>query len=406
MYFQVHQPRRLSHLGFFDIGSDVGFFDDKLNEKIVRRVADNCYQPTNLMLLKLIDKYPQARITFSISGVALEQLVRYAPEVIDSFRALATTGCVEFLGETYFHSLASLTDEREFGNQVEQHRQAMKEVFGAVPVVFRNTELIYSNDIGRMVKNLGFRGIYVEGVDGITRASDPSLLLRHQDRNGLAIFLRNFRLSDDISFRYADTTWNNWPLTSKRYLEWIHQVSGAGRIVNIGMDYETFGEHNKSAAGILRFLRQVIEGVVKSGECRMVTPSEALSLLRAQETLSVPEPISWADRQKDVSAWLGNDLQKDAFKSLNAVGKKVQALDDEELLGCWRYLQTSDHFYYMSTKTGDDGYVHNYFSPYASPYEAFINYMNALAHLESLCTSRRKSSIRAKVTRVITAVRA
>ena len=390
LYFQLHQPRRISSFGFFDIGKEKSFFDDELNEKIIRRVALNCYQPANLMFLDLIRRFPQTRITFSISGVALEQLNKYAPEVIDSFRKLAATGAVEFLGETYYHSLACLFSEREFIRQVKKHRQVMGEVLGITPTVFRNTELIYDDRVGRWIKKLGFRGVYVDGIEKVLQHHQPDRLYEHIDGNGLNLFLRNYSLSDDIAFRFSNHQWKEWPLTAEKYFLWL-QGDGAGeRLVNLGLDYETFGEHQKVGTGIFQFMESVIAAVAKSKKIRMVTPAEAMAVLKPEDRISVPTPVSWADKERDLSAWLGNDLQRDAFDTLKSLEKNIAGLKDPTLENSWSYLQTSDHFYYMSTKKGDDGKVHHYFSPYPSPYEAFINYMNVLSDLTLRVKYKRK----------------
>jgi len=390
LYFQVHQPRRLRQFGFFDIGTGASFFNEEMNRKIMRRVAANCYEPANQMLLELIRQFPRTRLTFSISGVALEQLEKFAPEVIESFRKLAATGSVEFLGETYFHSLACLNDADEFVRQVNRHRHAMEDVLGVIPTVFRNTELIYFDRVGSLVRELGFQGIYADGIEKILQHKSPDHLYEHIDGNGLKLFLRNYSLSDDIAFRFSNKDWKEWPLNAEKYTRWLREKCFGNRLVNLGMDYETFGEHQKADAGILQFLKKVVTAVVKSKTIQMVTPSEAISVLKSKDRISVPTPISWADKERDLSAWLGNDLQKDAFDNMNSLGRKIAGIGDGPLASSWEHLQTSDHFYYMSTKNGDDGHIHNYFSPYASPYEAFINYMNILSDISLRLKNRKK----------------
>ncbi|HEX8039693.1 MAG TPA: glycoside hydrolase family 57 protein [Chryseosolibacter sp.] len=395
-YFQVHQPRRIRHLGFFDIGKELSYFDDELNGRIMRHVAKNCYEPANQMFLRLIKKFPQTRLTFSLSGVALEELKQYAPAVVESFRALAATGCVEFLGETYYHSLAGLYDSQEFVRQVELHRQAMKDTLGVNPIVFRNTELIYSDEIGWLVRNLGFAGIYADGVEKILGRRSADHVYRHADDDDLRLFLRNYSLSDDIAFRFSDRGWKEWPLTPEKFTGWLEKNPSADRLINLGLDYETFGEHQKAATGIFTFMKKVVASVARSRRLRMVTPSEAMQVLPATDKLSVPVPVSWADKERDLSAWLGNDLQRDAFDTMRSLVTKATENGDSQALHSLCYLQTSDHFYYMSTKHGDDGRIHNYFSPYRSPYVAFIHYMNVLTDISLRLKKRRKVEIMRK----------
>jgi alpha-amylase len=345
----------------------------------MRRIAKECYLPTNHLLLKLIDKYPQVRITFSISGSALKQMERFAPAVIESFRMLATTGCVEFLSETYYHSLACFVSADEFATQVKMHSNKIQQLLGVKPTVFRNTELIYSDDIGRKVNDLGFTGIFTDGVDSLLSNRSPHHLYEHPDRNGLKLFFRNYKLSDDIAFRFTQKEWKAWPLTPKKYIQWLESIPEKENLVTLSLDYETFGEHQKKETGIFKFLEGMIASIATHKKYKMVTPSEAIASLSPVDAISLPNPISWADQEHDLSAWLGNEMQQDAFDTIKNLEQSVKRTNDLALLNTWRYLQTSDHLYYMSTKAGDDGNVHNYFSPYASPYEAFMNYMNVVS---------------------------
>ncbi|HEX5169619.1 MAG TPA: glycoside hydrolase family 57 protein [Cyclobacteriaceae bacterium] len=376
LYFQVHQPRRLGKFSFFDIGSGRDYFDDATNEQIMQRVAENCYLPTNLLLLKLINKYPQIRVTFSISGAALKQFERFTPDVVESFRMLATSGSVEFLGETYYHSLAYLVSHEEFGEQVHMHSRKMDELFGVRPVVFRNTDLIYSDDIGRQVEALGFKGTFTDGINKIAERRQNHLY-RHPER-GLRIFLRNSELSDAIAYRFLQ---EDRHLTAEKYIEWLEQVPKEQSLITLGMDYATFGEHQKATTGILKFLEDVLSAIAQHKRFSMITPSEAIELIRPLDTLTVPSYISWTDHERDLSAWVGNDMQQDAFRTLSEMEGSIKNIGNRVLLNTWRYLQSSDHFYYMSTKNEDDGVVRNYFSPYSSPYDAFMNYMNVLSDL-------------------------
>ena len=390
LYFQVHQPRRLRAFRFFDIGAGTSYFDDALNQEIIQRVANNCYLPANFLLLRQIRKNPEIKVTFSISGVALEQFEQYAPAVLESFRMLAATGSVEFLSETYYHSLAFLLGREEFVYQVEKHRQKMMELLGVQPTVFRNTELIYSDEIGRFVRKMGFQGVFLDGVERLTGHESPHRLYRHPDKNGPLLFLRDYKLSDDIAFRFSQKRWKEWPLTSKKYHEWLEDMPDDQPLVNIAMDYETFGEHQKADTGIFQFLKGLLFRLHKSKKLTMVTPTEAINLLEPERTLSVSNYVSWADRERDLSAWLGNDMQHDAFENLQRLYRTIRKGDHPVLLDDWRYLQISDHFYYMSTKRKEDGNVHAYFSPYPSPYEAFINYMNVITDLSLQVEMRKK----------------
>lgn len=397
IYFQVHQPKRLRPFGFFEIGknkvrsiessvrvSTPDYFDHELNESIIKRVAKQCYLPANLLLLKLIHRFPEIRITFSISGSALEQLEEYASETLETFRMLAATGAVEILSETYYHSLSFLTGRNEFVSQINQHTEKIKALFDFTPKVFRNTELIYSDDIGRTVRELGFEGMLLDGAERTIGRLSPHYLYKHPDsldnaNEGLKLFLRNYRLSDDIAFRYSQKSWSEWPLSAKNFVKWLENIQEKNAIVNLGMDYETFGEHQKKQTGIFNFLEQTLTGIAIRKKFTMVTPSEALEKIEPTNILSVPKFSSWADTERDLSAWLGNDMQQDAFQTLQKLEKSIKKIQDPALLDTWRNLQTSDHFYYMSTKLGDDGAVHTHFSPYPSPYEAFMNYMNVLS---------------------------
>ena len=381
LYFQVHQPNRLRLYRFFDIGKDSHYYDDFANRTILRRVAQRCYLPTNELLLELINTYKgQFKVAFSISGSVLEQFDRYAPEVIDSFRKLAGTGCVEFLAETYYHSLASLASPTEFQHQVMKHKEAIEHYFGVTPKSFRNTELIYSDEIGSMVYDMGFKTMLTEGAKHVLGWKSPNYIYFGALAPKLKLLLKNSTLSDDIAFRFSDKSWSDWPLTGDKYLGWIKAAAQNDEIVNLFMDYETFGEHQKAQSGIFEFMRYFPEVVIKDGEFEFVTPDQAARKHKAVASLDVPDPISWADEERDVTAWLGNELQNDAFKKLYSVTEKLSLVPGhEQLWSDFGHLQESDHFYYMCTKFFSDGAVHKYFNPYDTPYEAFINYMNVLS---------------------------
>ena len=380
LYFQVHQPSRLRLYRFFDIGKDSHYYDDFANRTILRRVAQKCYLPMNALLLELIEANKGAfKVAFSVSGSVLEQFDRYAPEVIDSFRKLADTGCVEFLSETYYHSLASLASPAEFKHQVLKHKAAIEHYFGVTPKAFRNTELIYSDAIGEMVYDMGFKTMLTEGARHVLGWKSPNFVYSGAQASGLKLLLKNSSLSDDIAFRFSDRNWSDWPLTGDKYLSWVKAAAQNDEIVNLFMDYETFGEHQKAASGIFDFMKFFPEVVLADGEFEFVTPTQATKKHKPVAELDVPDPISWADEERDVPAWLGNELQNDAFNKLNDQVEKLGLLNDEALWSDFGHLQESDHFYYMCTKFFSDGAVHKYFNPYDTPYEAFINYMNVLS---------------------------
>ena len=380
LYFQVHQPARLRLYRFFDIGKDSHYYDDFANRTILRRVAQKCYLPMNALLLELIEANKGAfKVAFSISGTVLEQFDRYAPEVIESFRKLAQTGAVEFLSETYYHSLAALASETEFKKQVEKHKAAIEHYFGVTPKAFRNTELIYSDAIGEMVYDMGFKTMLTEGAKHVLGWKSPNFVYNGATAPKLKLLLKNSALSDDIAFRFSDRGWSDWPLTGEKYLAWLKAAAQNEEIINLFMDYETFGEHQKASSGIFDFMRYFPEEVIRDGEFEFVTPTEAAKKHRPVGDLDVMDPISWADEERDVTAWLGNELQNDAYNKLYDQVEKLALLDDEGLWSDFGHLQESDHFYYMCTKFFSDGAVHKYFNPYDTPYEAFINYMNVLS---------------------------
>ena len=380
LYFQVHQPARLRLYRFFDIGKDSHYYDDFANRTILRRVAQKCYLPMNALLLELIEANKGAfKVAFSISGSVLEQFDRYAPEVIESFRKLAQTGSVEFLSETYYHSLASLASETEFKNQVLKHKAAIEHYFGVTPKAFRNTELVYSDAIGEMVHEMGFKTMLTEGAKHVLGWKSPNFVYTCANASNLKLLLKNSGLSDDIAFRFSDRSNPNWPVTSDKYAGWLAESAKEADIINLFMDYETFGEHQNASTGILEFMRALPDAVLANTELKFVTPSEAAAKHQPVAPLHVPYAISWADEERDTSAWLGNELQNEAFEKLYSLEKGVMAAKDEELLADYRKLQESDHFYYMCTKFFSDGAVHKYFNPYDTPYEAFINYMNVLS---------------------------
>lgn len=388
MYFQVHQPLRLKRYNVFQIGRDHDYEDETNNRQILAKVAKKCYLPANQILCDLIEQHQgDFRASFSISGVALDQFSRCQPEVIDSFQRLAATGCVEFLSESYYHSLAFLFSPREFVRQVKLHEEATYRHFGQKPTAFRYTELIYNNQLATALGQLGYRIILTEGADRILGWRSPNYLYQAEGAPEVTLLLRNYRLSDDISFRFSNSFWPGFPLTAAKYAHWIHEICGRGDIINLFMDYETFGEHQWAETGIFDFLKALPGEILKHKDFRFTTPGEAARALRPVARLDVPNFISWADTERDLTAWQGNSMQQDAARSLYKL-EELLPEGEGQILKTWGQLQTSDHFYYMCTKWFADGMVHKYFNPYASPYDAYINYMNIL-DLESTVFSKK-----------------
>ncbi len=380
LYFQIHQPFRLRRYRFFDIGTEHYYYDDYMNESIMRKVADNCYLPANNIIYQIIKEYGQQfKVAFSITGIALDQFELYAPEVLKSFQRLAKTGSVEFLAETYSHSLVSLKDRNEFEKQVKDHSQRIKSYFGQEPSVFRNTELIYSDDIGKIVADMGFKAMLTEGAKHILGWKSPNFVYYNVINPRLKILLKNFKLSDDIAFRFSNKGWSEYPLTSDKFVDWLNKLDKQEEVVNLFMDYETFGEHQWMDTGIFEFLKELPKAVFKRSDFTFCTPGDVAENLQPVASVNVPHPISWADEERDLTAWLGNELQEDAFNKLYELTARMDRCDDPKLCKDWRYLQASDHFYYMCTKFFSDGEVHAYFNPYESPYDAYINYMNILS---------------------------
>jgi len=332
------------------------------------------------MMLDLIREFGSGfKISYSISGTALDQFALYVPEVIQSFQELARTGNVEFIGETYAHSLASLGRRDEFLRQVTMHVQKIEKLFGVKPATFRNTELIYSDHIGESIADLGFHTMLTEGAKHILGWKSPNFLYCNTINPKLKLLLRNFRLSDDLSFRFSDKSWSEWPLTTDKFVKWLNALNSHEEVVNIFLDYETIGEHQWKETGIFDFFRHLPSKVYANSDYGFYTPEDLYQRLQTVASISVPYPISWADEERDLTAWRGNELQDEAFEKLYSYDQKVRDCADPAIQRDWSYLQTSNHFYYMCTKWFSAGEVHRYFNPYGSPYEAFINYMNVLS---------------------------
>lgn len=376
LFFQIHQPFRLKRYRFFDIGNDHYYFDDFGNDEIITRIAQRSYLPANELLLQMIqDSNKRFKVAFSITGTALEQFQLYVPEFIDSLKKLADTGCVEFVSETYNHSLASLINADEFKKQVEKHDKLIYELFGQKPKVFRNTELIYNDEIGATIAEMGFKGVLTEGAKHILGWKSPNYMYSAASAPKMKLLLRNSKLSDDLSLRFSDYGWHEYPLTADKYMSWIAQSPKEEQIINIAMNYEVLGESHPRETGIFDFFKALPRFAEEKG-VEFWTPSEAIAKLNPVAEITVTHPISCNDEERGVSAWLGNQLQNEAFNKLYSIAERVHLCSDPRLQQDWCYLQSSDHFFYMSTKHFGDGCA--MFSPYESPYMAFTNYMNVL----------------------------
>lgn len=385
--FHVHQPVRLSRLSYFGIGSgdsaclDQKYFDDGLNKHYFDKAANQCYLPANAILLDLLNRHSgKFRFSMSITGTFIEQAEKYRPEVLESFRKLCDTGLVDVLDETYYHSLSSLFgDMTEFEDQVAAHHRLVKEKLGVEPQSFRNTEVIYSNRIASAVEKMGYKAVISEGADWVLGWRSPNYVYRPSGCKSLKLLMRNYRLSDDVGFRFSSKAWPEWPLTADKYASWL--AAAPGQVVNLFMDYETFGEHHWKDTGILDFLNHMPGEALKYENLSFATITEAASRFASSDDVDVPYNLSWADAERDTSTWLGNRIQRACFSALEEMLPKVRATGDGGLMDTYRRLTTSDHFMYLSTKGMSDREVHNYFSPYkdANPYENFINFMNIIS---------------------------
>jgi len=385
-YFQVHQPYRLRRYTIFD--NEANYFDDHSNEMICRKVADKCYLPANRAIAELIDRHEgRFRVSYSLTGTAISQFRKWAPEVLAGFADLAGTGCVEFIAETCYHSLAFLYDRKEFIAQTQAHCTLVDELFGQQPKVFRNTELTYNNDVAAVVADMGFGVILTEGADHVLGCRSPNFIYTPPNRPQLRMLLKNYRLSDDIAFRFSNRAWPGWPLTARKFAGWVDQINGNGHVCNLFMDYETFGEHQWTDTGVFNFLLSLPQAVLAGDKNDFLTVSQAAENYEPIGEVDVPHMTSWADTERDLSAWLGNSMQANALHELYALADDVLASGDDALIDDWRKLQSSDHFYYMCTKWFADGDVHKYFNPYESPYDAYINFMNILDNVRARAAS-------------------
>ncbi len=399
-YFQVHQPFRLKRYSFFDIGQDHYYEDSEKNRIILDKVSEKCYLKTNQHMLDLIRRHEgRFRISYSLSGVFIEQCENYRPDVLQSFIELAKTGCVEFISETYYHSLSFLFSKKEFKRQVQEHDEKIKQYFGQTPAVFRNTELIYNNELAVCMEKMGYKGIICEGVDRLLGHRSPNFVYQPVGTRKIKALLKNYRLSDDIAFRFSDRNWADFPLTADKFAGWVHKVAGNGEVINLFMDYETFGEHQWESTGIFEFLDFLPGEIMKHPDFDFKTPSEVLATYPARGEYDAHDFISWADIERDLSAWKSNSMQEEALNKIFSLEKRVMAIGNQDLTDTWSKLQTSDHFYYMCTKFWSDGDVHKYFSPYDSPYDAYIYYMNVLSDFEISLKEeekRKRPSVRKK----------
>lgn len=386
-YFHVHQPYRVKRYRVFDIGNDTEYFNDSSgtdlnNRKIIEKVADKSYRPMNALLEELLAKHPEFRFALSFSGTALDQFETFAPDVLQSFQRLVATGRVEVLADTYHHSLAFFYSIPEFERQVAQHAKRIKELFNYTPKVFRNTELSYRNDLAKWCDEHGYLGIMAEGWDPVLGWRSPNYVYQPVGTSRIKLLLKNYKLSDDVAFRFGNRGWESWPLSSETYAGWLHSHHGDGETINLFMDYETFGEHQWEDTGIFDFMRALPAAILRHPDTSFKTPTETILSYPAVGELDVPSVLTWADTDRDLTAWTGNDIQKDAIAATYAMEKDVLATKEAALIETWRKLQTSDHFYYMCTKWFQDGDVHAYFSPYESPYDAYVAFMNALSDLQ------------------------
>lgn len=379
LYFQVHQPSRLRKYTFFDIGNSQDYEDEANNRAILLKVAKKCYLPTNALLLELIKKWDgRFKVSFSLTGSVIEQFKRFSPETLDSFKALADTGCVEMLNETYHHSLTSVFSKEAFIEEVKQHQDLIKKEFGQTATTFRNTEFIYNNELAALVESLGYQAILAEGTDKVLEGRSPNYLYQPHGTKNIKLLLKNYPLSDDIAFRFSDKSWTEYPCTADKFASWIHAINPAHDLINLFMDYETFGEHQWADTGIFDFLNALPAQLLQNPNIDFCTPRQAVKKMSAKCELNSPNFYSWADTERDLTAWIGNHLQDDALETVYALEHRVRALNVPSMMQTWKSLLTSDHFYYMCTKSHADGDVHQYFNPYNNPYDAFINVQNVV----------------------------
>ena len=394
LYLHIHQPFRYRAYSIFDVAHNSNYFSEKnysskqSNERIFKKVLEKSYRPTLDLLEESLKKNPGFKISFSITGTWLEQAELWAPEIIAQLKRMIKTNRVEIVSETYYHSMSFFYDRDEFISQVELHQKKINQLFGVTPKVFRNTELAYNDSLAKWADDFGFKGILAEGWDKILGWRSPNFVYRPVGTKNLKLLLKNYRLSDDIAFRFSDRKWSQWPLTVEKYLNWVNDGCLNGNLINLFMDFETFGEHQWSETGIFDFLKTFIDSWLKVYDNKFLTVSEACDLMKPVGEISMPETETWADTERDLSAWRGNSLQDAALPALYSLREKILASKDPALIDDFRKLTTSDHAYYMCTKYWNDGDVHAYFSAYDSPYDAFMYFMNILRDLEFRLSER------------------
>ena len=384
LYLHVHQPLRVRKYSIFDTAEHHDYFEeqdtdtDRNNERVLRKVADKSYRPMNELLERLLNRHPEFKVSLSITGTFIEQAEKWAPDVLDSFKRLVATGQVEIVAETYYHSLAFFYSRDEFERQVEMHREKIRELFGVETSVFRNTELSYNDELAQWADEYGFKGILAEGWDPVLQWRSPNFVYRPPNTKNISLLLKNYRLSDDLAFRFSNKEWGQWPLSADTYGDWIDASVRDSSIVNLFMDYETFGEHQWADTGIFNFFESFVGKWLANPANTFYTTSGAIDHHQPVDEVSMPHTVTWADSERDLTAWLGNSMQQEALRHLYALEDQIMRTEDMDLIGDWRKLQTSDHVYYMCTKWFTDGDVHAYFSPYDSPYDAFLYFMNAV----------------------------
>ena len=387
LYLHIHQPVRYRQYSIFDVGNISNYYDDEYsgrqsNHRIFDKVAAKSYRPMLALLEKNLEKYPDFKVSLSITGTWLKQAATWAPELIEQIQRMVRTGRVEIVGETFYHSLAFFYDQDEFESQVELHREVIEKFFGVTPRVFRNTELAYNDNLAKWAEKKGYLGILAEGWDKILGGRTPNKVYHPAGCKSLRLLLKNYRLSDDIAFRFSNHNWEEWPLTVPKYQNWLDMDCLNGNLINLFMDFETFGEHQWADTGIFDFIDNLIGSWLSQYENKFVTTSEACTIMEPAGEVSMPETVTWADTERDLSAWLSNDMQRSAMEDIYGMRQEILATKDPHLISDWRYLTTSDHPYSMCTKYWNDGDVHAYFSAYASPYESYMYFMNVLRDIE------------------------
>ena len=388
LYLHMHQPYRVKHYNIFAVGHDHDYWTDKdwyagtNNERVFKKVAEKSYSPMLDTLEECLEKYPDFKFSLSVTGMFLEQADEWAPELIEKLQKLTRTGRVEIVAETYYHSLAFFFDRSEFEAQVRKHQETIQELFGLQTQVYRNTELSYNNSLAQWAEGFGFKGVLAEGWDKVLEGRSPNFVYRPEGCQKIKLLTKNYHLSDDIAFRFSDKTWKEWPLTVDKYMQWLDISAQEGPLINLFMDFETFGENIWKDTGIFEFFESFVKRWCESGN-NFLTVSGACDSMEPKAELSVPWTVTWADSERDLTAWLGNSMQHEAMNAVYELKDKILATNDEELIADWRRLQTSDHPYYMCTKYLNDNDVHSYFSPYDSPFDAFLYYMNCIRDLRA-----------------------